>query len=186
MKRPGLMGIVVAGVIAFVAAAGSQATAMPAAERFAGKVAEKVLDAANAESVAAFRRLLRKYGDLPAIARVAAGRHGRGLTAGERKAVEKAVEQIILKGFARYSRWLRGERAEVTQGANRRGRTISVVTRIVGGEVDTIKWKLTRRGRSFRVVDINVAGMWLTMQVRSKLSDKLKHSRGNVIAALGD
>ena len=38
---------------------------------------------------------------------------------------------------------------------------IVVFTRLIGGSVDDIKWKLVRDGDGFRVLDVNIGGLWL-------------------------
>ena len=161
------------------------ADASDKAERFVQLVACKVLNAANAGSSAQFRTILRQHADLPAISKMAAGRHGRGMSKAERAMVQQAVELMIAQGFSKNASWLRGDSIEVT-GSSESQRTVQVSTRIVGGSVDEVKWRLAKRGTGFRVIDINVAGLWLSSQVRAKLSSKLKNARGDVIAALAN
>lgn len=178
----GMAAILVAASIVFGA---GQAYASDKAEQFVHQVACKVLQAANAGSQTQFRAILRQYADLPAISKMAAGRHGRGLSQAERAMVQQAVELMIAQGFAKNSSWLRGESVEVT-GSSQTERTVQVSTRIVGGSVDEVKWKLAKRGAGFQVIDINIAGLWLSSQMRAKLSSKLKNARGDVMAALAN
>ena len=178
----GLAAILVAASIVFGT---GQAFASDKAEQFVHQVACKVLQAANAGSAAQFRAILRQHADLPTISKMAAGRHGRGLNQAERAMVQQAVELMIAQGFAKNSGRLRGERVVVT-GSLERERTVQVTTRTVGSSVDEIKWKLARYGAGFRVIDINVAGFWLSSQMRRKLSSKLKKARGDVMTALAN
>ena len=178
----GLAAIVIAASIVIGA---GQALASDKAEHFVHLVAGKVLKAANAGSSGQFRTILRQHADLPAISKIAAGRHGRSMSKAERAMVQQAVELMIAQGFAKNSSWLRGDSIKVT-GSSESARTVQVTTKIVGGSVDEVKWKLAKRGTGFRVIDINVAGLWLSSQMRAKLSSKLKNARGDVIAALAN
>ncbi len=178
------------GVAAVLIAVAISFSAVPAraggqAEQFVQQVALEVVKAANTGSTAQFRSIMRKHADIPAISKMAVGRHGRGLSDAERKKVQQVVEQMIAKGFAKHASWLRGDGIEVT-GSTQGARTVQVSTRIVGGSVDELKWKLVKHGSRFRVIDICVGGLWLSSQMRSKLSSKLKGARGDVLTALAN
>lgn len=153
-----------------VASGADRASATPQAEKFVNEVAGKVLAAANNASTDQFRKVLRKYADVATISRLAAGRHIRKMSADEKRNLVRKVEAIIARGFDSHSKWLRGDSVKVTGSKTRGKRTIQVATRIVGGKVDEVKWKLMKSARGFTVVDINIAGMWLSSQVRAKLS----------------
>ena len=79
-----------------------------------------------------------------------------------------------------------GERVEVTGSRSSGNEKIVVFTRLIGGSVDDIKWKLVRDGDGFRVLDVNIGGLWLSMQLRAMLAARLKRARGDVTAALAD
>lgn len=175
----------VVGALAVVVAFGSgHSHASGEAERFVGRVAMKVLDAANKGSTAQFRAVLRENADLTALSKVAAGRHSRGLTAAGRTKLVRTVERIIAESFTKYSEFLQGERVEVIGSSQDGRRTVQVTTKIVGGELDKVKWKLVKTARGYSVVDINISGLWLSAQVRSRLSFNRRNARDGVVTAL--
>jgi len=55
----------------------------------------------------------------------------------------------------------------------RNGRVVLVDSRIIGGAGGPVVWRLARRGGASRVVDINVGGIWLSLQLRSMVQQRL-------------
>ena len=181
MNRQVFTKLLGAVFLALVVVTGAErASATPQAEQFVSKVAGKVLAAANNASTDQFRKVMRKYADVKTISRVAAGRHIRKMSAKEKHNLVRKVEAIIARGFDSHSKWLRGDSIKVTGSKTRGKRTIQVETRIVGGKVEEVTWKLMKSANGYVVVDINIAGIWLSSQVRSKLS---LDGRNDVLAA---
>lgn len=159
------------------------ARASSAAEQFVRNVGNTVLTAANTGSVTRFRSILRRHADLRAIAKFSLGPYARRLPSNKRGEFQRLVESMITKAFASYSGRLRGSRLQVT-GSTKPGRYgIVVSTKIIGGSGGQVKWRIVKRGRSFRVIDVNVFGVWLSLQLRSIIVAKLKRTRGNFDAA---
>ena len=161
-----------------------ESRASSAAEKYVQRVGTSVLAAANSGSATRFRSILRRHADLRAITKFSLGRYARKLPKKERRQFQRLVENMITNAFATYSRRLRGSRVQVT-GKTRRGRYGTVVsTRIVGGSGGQIKWRLVKRGGSFRVTDVNVFGVWTSLRLRSVILSKLKQERGNFATTL--
>jgi len=156
------------------------------AEAYVGTIADDMRMAVHTDSVTTFQRLFREHADIAKISKVAAGRYGRVMSLSERKQVKRYVANTIGQAFANYAGWLRGERVEITGSREKGGNKIIVFTRLIGGTVDDIKWKLVRDGDGFKVLDVNIGGLWLSMQLRAMLAAKLKRARGDVTAALAD
>ncbi|MGI9412682.1 MAG: ABC transporter substrate-binding protein [Hyphomicrobiales bacterium] len=187
MKRPVVNRLCSAVLLALLVMAGRGAVqAAPDAESYVSRIADRVVTAAHREPVAEFRTIFQEHADIAAISKVAAGRYGRVMSPVERDQVKRFVSASIGQAFASYSGWLRGERVEVTGSRDKGNSTVVVFSKLVGGSVDEIKWKLARSDDGFQVLDVNIGGLWLSMQMRSMLSARLKRARGDVTAALSD
>ena len=155
-------------------------------ETYIKRLAGQIMEAAANPSKAAFRPLVRKHADVPAIAKRAAGRYGRGLSGAERAAMNRAVEEMITQSFVKNAGWLTGKSLEVRAVSDRDNGGVQVTTQILDGVLDEVKWRLVRKAGGFKVSDINVAGIWLSLQMKSVLLAKLKNARGDVMAALSE
>lgn len=187
MKGLVLSRVYLAVLLAFVGIAGAGAEKRTTnAEAYVSAIADDMLQAVHADSVTTFQRLFREHADIAAISKVAAGRYGRVMSSSEKKQVKRYVANTIGQAFANYAGWLRGERVEIMGSRDKGAKKVVVLTRLIGGTVDDIKWKLVRDGRGFKVLDVNIGGLWLSMQLRAMLAAKLKRARGDVTAALAD
>ena len=187
MKGLVLSRVYLAVLLAFMTFAGAGAEKPTSdAEAYVSGIADEMLMAVHADAVSTFQTLFREHADIAAISKIAAGRYARVMSPSERDQVKRYVANTIGQAFANYAGWLRGERVEVTGSRESGNEKIVVFTRLIGGSVDDIKWKLVRDGDGFRVLDVNIGGLWLSMQLRAMLSARLKQARGDVTAALAD
>ena len=187
MKGHVLSRVYLALLLAFVTIAGADAEKRTTdAEAYVSAIADDMLMAVHADSVTTFQKLFHEHADIAAISKIAAGRYGRVMSSSERKQVTRYVANTIGRAFGNYAGWLRGERVEIAGSRETGGKKIIVFTRLIGGTVDDIKWKLVRTADGFKVLDVNIGGLWLSMQLRAMLAAKLKRARGDVTTALAD
>lgn len=160
------------------------ARASAAAERYVNQVGSGVLAAANSGSAAQFRAILRRHTDLRTIAKFALGRYARKLPAQERSKFHLVVESMITNAFAANSSRLRGQSIRITGSTPSGKHGIVVSTQIVGGSGMQLKWRVAKAGGGFKVMDINVSGIWLSQRLRQKVANQLKRSNKDFVAAL--
>ncbi|MGH6874008.1 MAG: ABC transporter substrate-binding protein, partial [Aestuariivirgaceae bacterium] len=56
--------------------------------------------------------------------------------------------------------------------------------RYEGGTSSPVKWRVVNIGSGFRVNDVNVRGIWLSLQMRDKFTSVLKQNKGDFEALL--
>lgn len=61
---------------------------------------------------------------------------------------------------------------------------IDSAIRYQGGSSSPVKWRVRNVGKGFRVNDVNVRGIWLSLQMRDKFTSVLKQNKGNFEALL--
>ena len=154
------------------------------AERYVSQVGNGVIAAANSGSVGQFRSILRRHADLRTIAKFALGRYARKVPPEQRGRFHLVVEDVITNAFATYSARLRGNGVRVVSSTQTGKHGLVVTTKIVGGSGMEIKWRIAQAGGGFRVMDLNVAGIWLSQRLRSMVANRIKRSNNDFVAAL--
>ena len=96
-----------------------------------------------------------------------------------------AVSRFVTRSFESNARRLQGGGFEVTGIVERPG-YVEVAGRIVGSGAP-VRWRLAEAGGGFRVIDVNVEGVWLSLQLRDIVTARLRQNNGDfeaVIASL--
>ncbi len=134
----------------------------------------------------AFRQLLRRDFDLPAVSRFVLGRYWRRADRAERAEFTRLFEDYVVAIYGRRlgnygSAGLKitGQRDDGSDGA-------IVHSRIEphNGPVITLDWRLKNRADGWRVVDIMVEGVSLAMAQRSEFATVIRSSGGRVSGLL--
>ena len=166
--------------------------AEPDPEKFLGALAREAiavlsddaLDRAGRED--AFRKLLRRGFDLPAVSRFVLGRYWRRANVMEREEFTELFEDYVVATYGRrlgryggYFLKVSGQRADGNNGA-------IVHSKIGAGKGPVIKvdWRLTRHAEGWRVVDIMVEGVSLALAQRSEFAAVIRGSGGRVSGLL--
>jgi phospholipid transport system substrate-binding protein len=157
----------------------SKSYAMNAAEGYVHKLSNSVLHAANSGQKARFRSLMRRHADIRTIGMFSLGQYARKLPAQQRGQYYRLVENWIAKTFISYSRGLNGQKFKVLGSSQRGKRIVLVKSKIVGGGGAAVKWRLTRTNGGYRVSDVNISGVWLSILMKSKFVAKLSRHNGD-------
>jgi phospholipid transport system substrate-binding protein len=161
-------------------------TALPAqaddASRFVTEVGKETLAAARQGSTEAFRSVIRRYGDLPGIALFSLGQYRRMLPPGRQQEYYRLVEAFIAKTLANNAPKLRGtsiavDRVRELEGYVEVESTIELVNRSAN-----VSWRLRPAGGAYRVFDVRVEGIWLTITQRSVFTDVIRNGGGKIDA----
>ncbi|MDP6876841.1 MAG: ABC transporter substrate-binding protein [Alphaproteobacteria bacterium] len=134
----------------------------------------------------AFRQLLRRDFDLPAVSRFVLGRYWRRASSAEQAEFTRLFEDYVV---AIYGRRLGnyGSAGLIVTGHRDDGSDGAIVhSRIEphNGPVIKLDWRMKKRGNGWRVIDIMVEGVSLAMAQRSEFATVIRSSGGRVSGLL--
>jgi phospholipid transport system substrate-binding protein len=152
---------------------------MNAAEGYVDKLSNSVLVAANAGEKARFASLMHQHADIRTIGLFSLGPYARKLPANQREQYYRLVENWIAKTFMGYSKGLGGQKFKIISSSARGNKITLVKSKIVGGSNAPVKWRLIKHNDSYQVSDVNVAGIWLSILMKSKFVAKLNKYDGD-------
>ena len=168
---------------AAIALAPLPALAGPEAEALIAGAAADISDPAKGEE--AFTRSI----DVAAVARFALGKHARRVSPDEQARFTAALSEFLTDTFRENADKFRDADVEVL-GSKDRSETDSIVaTRVTreGEEPMIVRWRVIEREGEWRVVDVEVLGLWLAIEQRAQISAILDRPRATIddaIAAL--
>jgi ABC-type transporter MlaC component len=170
--------------LAAAALPGSAAMASTPEEYVKG-VASDVISLANsglgkAAMRGRFTTLLNQYADGRNVSLIALGPYQRKIPTDKRDEFFKWSQFYITAFFVYYIDDFKGADFEVKNTA-KQGKFTTVVgnVRFKGGDTSPVRWRLVPAGGGFRVNDINVRGVWLSLQLKKRYNDILNRSKGD-------
>lgn len=181
LNRRQLAGLAVAALIA--GAAPAHATA--AAEEYVNSIADEVMTLANTGEQgpalrSKFAALMNRTINLKGIADYALGPYGKKLPADRKDEFYDLVSNYAAGLFVYYVDDFRGTELEIKSTA-RQGKFTVIHSAIMlkGGGREQVRWRLTPAGNGFKVNDINLKGVWLTISMKDRFGKVLKGSKGD-------
>ena len=184
---------VLAVILAIGMSAGSaRADGVDAAIGFIQKLGDKAVSTIAAtekdedERLRQFRGLLNENFDVPGIGRFVLGRYWRVATPEQRDEYLKLFEESIIRTYARRFSDYSGETVEVERARRDGDDFILVDSRIqrpTGGPV-AVTWRLLGEGESFKIVDVVVEGVSMSVTQRSDFASVIQSGGGNIEALL--
>lgn len=168
---------------AAIALAPLPALASPEAEALIAGAAADIADPVKGEQ--AFTQSI----DIAAVARFALGKHARQVTEDEQARFTAALREFLTDTFRDNADKFRDAEIDII-GSKDRSETNSIVeTRISrkGEDPMTVRWRVIAREGEWRVVDVEVLGLWLAIEQRAQISailDKPRATIDDAIAAL--
>jgi len=154
------------------------------ADRALGLVTDKNTDMAAKR--ARFDELLSDTFDMEGIGRFLLGRYWRLATPEDRDAYLKAFKESIVYTYtARFDEYA-GQKL-VVDGSREDGQFTLVNTRIVdpnGGADVKVEWRLIRQGDSFKVVDVVIEGVSMSVTQRQEYASVIQSNGGEVKALI--
>ncbi len=126
-----------------------------------------------------FVSLLTRSANMHAIARFALGKYRRKMPRSMQAEYYRLVIDYIAGLFVYYRKDLAASKL-VIKRTTRRGKWITVDTDLVfaNGAKSPVKWRITGSG-SYRVGDVNIKGIWLSLRMRDKFVSILNRSNGD-------
>ena len=176
----GLLGLGSSALIAVPALADS------GAEAYVHKLGLDVISLANGGKRGdkglqrRFAALFTRYINIPNVANFALGLNQKALPPGDKAMFYDLVANYSAALFVWYVDDFKGEELKV-MGSDEQGKFITVDTGIVGSGIgsEKLRWRVIKQGDGYRISDLNVKGVWLTIAMKKLFADTLKESNGN-------
>ncbi len=193
MSRRGLF----AGAFAIYALAPGLAAAQAAAggfrdlgaEAFVQSQAQRVISTladnrmAEAEKQKVFRALVDEVADVPRITLFVLGRYARTLSPDQEKAFAAAFRTYAEAVYRDRLSDYHGERLKVTGSLVRRAGDVVVNTEVSGGRMSRpmmVAWRVQSAQGRWRVVDVQVKGVWLAITQQQDFVSTLDNAHGDI------
>lgn len=177
-----VLGSIFGGAVSYPAVARA---AVDPAEVYVSKIADQVMALANSGDSGKslrgrFASLLARYINLRSIANYALGPYMSKLPAGKREEFYTLVNNYSAALFVYYVGDFRGSKLDITS-TSKSGKfiTIQSAIKLKGGGNEQVRWRLVSDGGSYRVSDVNLKGIWLTISMKDRFNKVLKSSGGD-------
>jgi phospholipid transport system substrate-binding protein len=108
------------------------------------------------------------------------GPYQRLLPTGDKAMFYDLVANYAAALFVWYVEDFQGQNLQITS-ASEQGKFITVDTTIKGGNLggEKLRWRLIGSGGNYRIADLNVKGIWLTISMKKLFAETLRSSNGN-------
>ena len=179
-----------AGLLGFAAASPARADSdstehSRGAGTYVSKIAAEVMGLANGGGSGdalrpKFVAILNKYINIHGLASFALGQYRSKLAGAEKEQFYSLFSNYAASLFVAYAADFRGSDLKITSTPSQ-GNFTTITSAIVskGGGREQVKWRLASTGGSYRVSDVNVKGVWLSIATKKRFGDVLKRSGGD-------
>ena len=157
------------------------------AEAFVQREASRALrilhGASGPQERAEFRDFVNQNADVPRITEFVLGKYARILSPAQKAAFADAFRGYANGIYETRLGQYHGESLRVTGSTVRRAGDVVVSSVIVGGRQSQpvpVAWRVIGGGDGWKVVDVNVAGIWLAITERQDFTSTLDNNRGDV------
>jgi ABC-type transporter MlaC component len=152
---------------------------------YVSKIAAEVMGLANGgKSGDALRTkfvaILNKYINIRGIASFALGPYQSKLAGADKEQFYSLFSNYVASLFVAYVADFRGSDLKIisiTSQGNFTTIASAIVSKGMGRE--QVKWRLASTGGAYRISDINVKGVWLSIATKKRFGDVLKRSGGD-------
>ena len=152
---------------------------------YVSKIAAEVMGLANGGGSKdalrpKFAALMNKYINVRGIASFALGQYQSKLAGAEKEQFYSLFSNYVASLFVAYAADFRGSGLKIistTMQGNFTTITSAIVSKGMGRE--QVKWRLASTGGAYRISDVNVKGVWLSIATKKRFGDVLKRSGGD-------
>jgi phospholipid transport system substrate-binding protein len=127
-----------------------------------------------------FAALLNRYISIPSVASFALGPYQKLLPPGDKAMFYDLVSNYAAALFVWYVEDFQGDQLQITN-SSAQGKFITVDSTIKGSGLggEKLRWRVSGSGGSYRIADLNIKGVWLTISMKKLFADTLKSSKGD-------
>jgi ABC-type transporter MlaC component len=172
--------------------AGYAAAAVSPAEGYVDRIANEVMSLANSGAKGTalrgrFASVLNRYINLRNIANFALGPYQKKLPPGDKNEFYTLFNNYAAALFVYYVDDFKGSDLQIIS-TSQQGNFITIASAIVqnGGGREQVKWRLVPAGGGYKISDINIKGVWLTIATKKRFSDVLNKSKGDFEALFAE
>ncbi len=124
-----------------------------------------------------FAGLMARYINIPGVAAFALGPAKATLPDGQKAQFYDLVANYAAALFVWYVKDFQGSDLKVS-GATEQGKFITVDSSIMGSG-EPLKWRVSGTPGAYRIADLNVKGVWLSIAMKKMFEDTLNASHGD-------
>ncbi len=126
-----------------------------------------------------FASLLERNVNLKSIANFALGPYQKKMSARDKSTFHNLVANYAAALFVYYVDDFKGEGLEIVDTSSQ-GNFTTVKSAIVRGAArESVRWRLIDTGGGYRVSDVNIKGVWMTLSMKKRFTDVLNRSKGD-------
>ena len=146
------------------------------------KVTADLFAAHKLGTVSAFLPPIQRHADIAAIANYSLGQYEPRLSANQRQRYYRGVANFMARYFADQTRHYRIAKWDIGEGSEDRNgdRLINSRVTLMTGQSYSVVWRLARRGKGYKVIDVKVAGFSLTYFQRGLFVSFIRERKGDV------
>lgn len=180
LSRRGLMGMAV--LLATTTLAGRAAYALSPAEKYVTTVGSSVIKLANSGAGKTamrqrFSSLINQHTNVRSVGLVALGPYRKDLPSNMAGEFIKLVSFYMAAFFVYYVDEFQGSNIEIDSSSKQGSMTVvNSSVHFRNGSTTQVRWRIVGAGQ---VGDINVRGVWLSLQLKKRFTDVLKRSKGD-------
>ena len=143
-------------------------------------------DATVATTEASFSEIFTDSFDTVTIGRFVLGRHWNAASAAEQQEYLDLFQQLVVSTYARRFSEYSGQTFEVVGARPERNDDVMVTTRIIqpDGPPVNVDWRVREREGQFRIIDVVVERVNMTITYRNEFTSIIQRGGGQVAALL--
>jgi phospholipid transport system substrate-binding protein len=175
---PRIFGAVVVAIALFLSTSGARAETPTA---YMQRVADELLAASRSASRADFVTVIRSHADIPSIGITALGSYASSLRKSDRPAYYSGMINFIARYAAKEAPKYPVARAIIVGRSKETVGGLFVDSRIImkSGEKYDVRWRLMRRGRTYKVREAEIIGFEMTSFLNNMFQNYISDNGGN-------
>jgi phospholipid transport system substrate-binding protein len=137
----------------------------------------------TAEKTRLFRAFVDQVADVPRITQFVLGKYARVATPAQRQSFAAVFREYASNVYESRLDQYHGETLKVTGSIVRRPGDVIVNSEVVGGaqaKPVAVAWRVIGGGASWKVIDVQVAGVWLAITEQQDFVSTIDNAGGNV------
>jgi phospholipid transport system substrate-binding protein len=136
----------------------------------------------------AFRGFVDQAADVPRITNFVLGKYARSITPAQRAQFAPLFREYASNVYESRLGQYKGEQLKVTASTVRKPGDVIVASQVFGGQLDkpvNVSWRVNGGAGSWKVVDVQVAGIWLAITQQQDFVSTIDNAGGNVDVLIG-
>jgi phospholipid transport system substrate-binding protein len=167
----------------------AQAPRDAAAEQFVQAQAQRIISVLSdksqpsADKIRVFRGMVDEIADVPRITSFVLGKYARTITPAQHARFAKVFREFAQNVYEGRLGDFHGETVKVTGSVVRKPGDVVVATTISGGKLSQpvqASWRVLGGGSSWKVVDVQVSGIWLAITQQQDFVSTIDNAHGDV------